>query len=229
MEVSINHAMESIRIWHWVVAWLHWYSTKPSTLINSYWVYHTGPEVASLALLCYVPITYVLASASTSASVSSLLVNILATSGPYYFLQQKPLIVQPPRRRRLDTNSWWLHWIYSAVGVVLYSLAIHKAATKWVLPQIRRHLPLAKQVIQQSDLNWKWLLCSTPFLSVAVWNLFQIPNLPHYRSAENIKDRENGGRLYWVEHMRVIKRISVVILLSLVLLLVQLQAESELL
>ncbi|KFY69652.1 hypothetical protein V496_00058 [Pseudogymnoascus sp. VKM F-4515 (FW-2607)] len=202
---------------------------KASEFGIGWWLDCTGPEVASLALLCYLPITYVLASASTFTSVSSLLVNILATAGPYYFLQQKPLIVQPPRRRRLDRNSWWLRLIYSAVAAVLYSLAIHKAAAVWVLPQIRRYLPLARQVIQESDLNWKWLLCSTPFLSIAVWNLFHVPYLPHYRSAENIKDRETGDRPYCMEHMRVLKRISVVILLSLVLTWVQLKAKSELL
>ncbi|KFY01315.1 hypothetical protein O988_02813 [Pseudogymnoascus sp. VKM F-3808] len=202
---------------------------KASEFGIGWWLDCTGPEVASLALLCYVPITYVLASASTSTSVSSLLVNILATSGPYYFLQQKPLIVQPPRRRRLERNSWWLRWMYSAFAAVLYSLAVHKAATNWVLPQIRRYLPLARQVIQESGPNWKWLLCLTPFLSIAVWNLFYIPNPPHHRSAEHNKNGGSGDWLYWMEQMRVIKRIFVVVVLSLVLAWVQLKAKSELL
>ena len=229
MEVYLDHAVESIRVWHWVVAWLHWSVHRNPRSLIVYWDFHTGPEVASLALLCYIPITYVLASASTSTSISSLLVNILATSGPYYFLQQKPLTVQPPRRQSLNRNSWWLHLIYAAVAAVLYSLAIHKAVTKWVFPQIRKYFPLARHVIRESDLNWKWLLCSTPFLSIAVWNLLRIPNLPQHRSTENIKDKESGDWLYWSEHMRVMKRISVVVLLSSVLTWVQLKAKSELL
>ena len=229
MEVYLDHAVESIRVWHWVVAWLHWSVHRNPRSLIVYWDFHTGPEVASLALLCYIPITYVLASASTSTSISSLLVNILATSGPYYFLQQKPLTVQPPRRQSLDRNSWWLRLIYAAVAAVLYSLAIHKAVTKWVFPQIRKYFPLARHVIRESDLNWKWLLCSTPFLSIAVWNLLRIPNLPQHRSTENTKDKETGDRLYWSEHMRVMKRISVVVLLSSVLTWVQLKAKSELL
>ena len=152
---------------------------------------------------------------------------MVATSGPYYFLQQRPLNIQPPRRQNLDWNTWWLRWIYSAFAAVLYGLVIHSAATKLVLPQIRRYFPLARHVIRESDLNWKWLLCSTPFLSIAVWNLFRIPNLPQYRTAANIKDKGSEGRVYWLENLRILKRISVVVLLSLVLTGVQLKAKSE--
>jgi len=171
--------------------------------------------------------TYVLASASTSTSVSSLLVNILATSGPYYFLQQKPLTIQPPRCQSLGWNNWWLRWIYSATAAVLYSLVIHNAASKWVMPHIRRYFPLARNVLRESDLNWKWLLCSIPFLSIAVWNLFRIPNHPQHRTAANLKDKEIEGRVYWSEDLRVIKRLYIVLLLSSVLTWVQLKAKPE--
>lgn len=179
--------------------------------------------------MCYVPITYVLASASTSTSVSSLLVNILATSGPYYFLQQKPLTIQPPRRQSLGRNGWWLRWMYSATTAVLYSLVIHNAAARWLLPHIRKYFPLARHVLKESDLNWKWLLCSIPFLSVAVWNFFQVPNFPQRRTAENLKEKRSEGRIYWSDDLRVIKRISVVLLLSSVLTWVQLRAKTEIL
>jgi hypothetical protein len=188
-----------------------------------------GLEVASLALLCYVPITYVLASASTATSVSSLLVNILATSGPYYFLQQKPLTIQPPRHQNLSWDGWCLRWVYSATAAVLYSLIIHNAATKWVLPYIRRYLPLARHALRESDLNWKWLLCSIPFISIAVWNFFRVPNHPfsQHQTTENLKEKGRKDRIYWVEDLRVIKRLSVVLLLSSVLTWVQLKASSE--
>lgn len=229
MEIPLNHGLESIRVRYRVVAWLHWYSTFIHVITKDYWGFYSGAEVASLALLCYAPITYVLASASTFTSVSSLLVNILATSGPYYFLQQKPLTIQPPRRQNLDWNGWWLRWIYSATAAVLYSLVIHKAA-KWVLPQIRKYFPLARHALRESDLNWKWLLCSIPFLSIAVWNLFRVPNLPQHRITENTKGKgSEKGRIYWLEDLRIIKRISVVFFLSSVLTWVQLKAKSEVL
>jgi hypothetical protein len=161
--------------------------------------------------------------------VGSLLVNILATSGPYYFLQRKPLTIQPPRRQSLDWNGWWLRWIYSATAAVVYSFVIHKAAVKWVLPQIREYFPLARHALRDSDLNWKWLLCSIPFLSIAVWNLFRVPNLPRHRTAKNIKDEGREGRIYWLEDLRVLKRISVILVLSSVLTWVQLKAKSEVL
>jgi hypothetical protein len=208
---------------------LHWYSTFNHITTKGYWDFYAGPEVACLTLLCYVPITYVLASASTSTSVGSLLVNILATSGPYYFLQRKPLTIQPPRRQSLDWNGWWLRWIYSATAAVVYSFVIHKAAVKWVLPQIREYFPLARHALRDSDLNWKWLLCSIPFLSIAVWNLFRVPNLPRHRTAKNIKDEGREGRIYWLEDLRVLKRISVILVLSSVLTWVQLKAKSEVL
>ena len=188
-----------------------------------------GPEVASLALLSYIPITYVLASASTTTSVSSLLVNVLATSGPYYFLQQKPLNIQPPRRQTVQTlgrDSWWWRWVGSATAAVIYSLIIHHAATEWALPYIRKYFPFARHVLRPSDLNRKWLLCSIPFISVALWNFFRV----EHPTTRNFQDKKSKVRMHWLEELRVltfIKRLSVILLLSSALTWVQLKAKSE--
>jgi len=201
---------------------------KASEFGIGWWLDCTGPEIASLALLYHVPITYVLASASTATSVSSLLVNVLATSGPYYFLHQKPLMSRAPRYQHVGWNGWSLHWISSATAAVLYSLIVHTAAAIWILPYIRRYFPLARQVLRESDLNWKWLLYSVPFISIAVWTFFRVPNHPYFqqRGTEDLKGKQRNDRMYRIEDMRIIKQLFVIILLASGLSWVQLKADS---
>lgn len=175
-----------------------------------------APEIASLALLCYTPMTYVLASKSTTTSVASLLVNVLATSGPYYFLQQRPFVMQPPRRhinRIIGWDTWWMRWFWSAAAAVFYNLVVHYAVAKWTLRYLRTYFPLARHAFRESDLNRQWLIWSIPFISIALWIFFGMSTC----TVQNATSKAES-HIY-----NLFKRLVVIVLLLSALTLVQLQ------
>ncbi|KFY64029.1 hypothetical protein V496_03517 [Pseudogymnoascus sp. VKM F-4515 (FW-2607)] len=196
--------------------------------------YVIAPEIASLALLCYAPMTYVLASTSTTTSVASLLVNVLATSGPYYFLEQRPFVIQPPRRHMnqiFGWDTWWMRWLWSAAAAVFYSLVVHYAVAKWALRLLRTYFPLAKHAFRESDLNRQWLIWSIPFISIALWTFFGMSTSAIQnalsKDLHDRRSRSHGFRLKELHIYNLFKRLAVVILLLAALTLVQLQPSER--
>jgi hypothetical protein len=163
------------------------------------------------------------------------MVNILATSGPYYFLQDKPLRIEPPRRQSSRTEGWkpwWLRWTYSAVAAIVYNFIMHHTAVRWVLPYIREYHPLARQVFGESSLNKGWLLCSFPFISIAVWHFFKISNHPfpphlNNHKPKDFKDSLQADSFGYVRNLNLIKRVCVFFVLCSVITLLQIRASQK--
>lgn len=162
--------------------------------------------------------------------MASLLVNILATSGPYHFLENRPLRIEPPRQVKTSQQreQWRLKWSCSVAAAVAYNFIIHHSTIKWVLPYMRKY-HLTQHIIQDSSLNKIWLLYLSPFMTVAVWHFFRMSShsfLPYVDKAKS-KNSQDWLRMEWLQifhNLNIIKRLCVFLVLCPFMALLQARA-----